>query len=225
MKRISQKGESIEQAAQFREVIEAGRGNDWGKFQSGIGGIIKNALDSWQLPLPPQDLSFTGFYQLRRAVRATMVALAFHNAHPLALIVRAWKGDKESVLELVKIDKLFLQDKATAGVIRNAGLKNDQWFMKLLARAQSHEPRLHRRDLIHIDLNFVFFLEITGQQLPRIDELHRLLDPTGTVFPGSFSFEKGLERQRNAFKTKFAEMDSQVPAITNFYKANSSPKS
>ncbi len=151
------------------------------------------------------------------------MALAFHDAHPLTLIVRAWSGDKEAVLELVRIDRLFLQDSSTAAVIRTAALRSDQPFMRQLALAQKDEPRLRRRDLIHIYLNVFFFLEFSGQKPPLIAELHRLLDPAGNIFPGLYAFERDFERRRKRFVEMFEEMDSQLPAIGAFYRTYAKP--
>ena len=95
--------------------------------------------------------------------------------------------------------------------------------MRQLALAQKDEPRLRRRDLIHIYLNVFFFLEFSGQKPPLIAELHRLLDPAGNIFPGLYAFERDFERRRKRFVEMFEEMDSQLPAIGAFYRTYAKP--
>src|SRR5271169_4115255 len=154
---------------------------------------------------------------MNRALRVTAVCTVLLRVHPLTLIARALKGDQEAVLELVKADKLFLSDRCTQNAIRDAGLRNDQPFMGRLASAQKYQPRLRRRDLIHIYFSLLFLLERAGQPLPRIDELQRLVDSEGREFGGIYAFERDLQRQREIWSQIWTEALSELPALLSFY--------
>jgi len=218
IRRIEARGESCEREPSFRRMITAAEAGNAAGFNSSFEELMRNALAPW-LPLVPHlDLSFAGVMQARRATRVAIVALALHRSHPLTLIARSWRGDKGAVLELVSIDRLFLHDGSTASVIRTAALKHDQPFMTSLARAQRVEPRLRRRELIRIYLNVLFVLEEVGQAMPRIDELQRLLDPTGTIYEGPYAFERDIQRMRERFSKMFVDADSEPPTLLDFYR-------
>ncbi len=70
--KIAQRGEAVERSAQYQRAVEAGRGNDVEKFQNEMKELIASALEPWRPVMPPQDLSIRGFYELRRALRATL---------------------------------------------------------------------------------------------------------------------------------------------------------
>ena len=221
VKRIEARGESAEREPSFRRMIDAAKAGNSAGFKSSFEELMKRSLDPWLSLVPHLNLSFVGVMQARRAARAAMVALGIHHTHPLTLIAKAWRGDREAVLELVSIDRLFLQDRSTATVIRSAALKNDQPFMVRLARAQRMEPRLRRRDLIRMYLNVLFVLEEVNQPLPRIDELQRLLDPTGRIYEGPYAFERDVQRMRERFKEVFVEARCEGSTLLDFYRASS----
>jgi hypothetical protein len=210
--------DAIQSDARFQSMIEAANSGDMTGFNESFQVIAKSMIELW-LPnfKPPFDFSFRTMLQMTRALRGTLVCTALHPVHPLILIARAWKGDKEAVLDLVRIDKLFLQDRCAQEVIRNAALRNDQQFMDQLAKAQKYQPRLHRRDLLHLYFAVLFILEELGHPLPRIDELQRLLDPPATLFKGLYAFEKDLQRRRKRFTKMFAEAHAEFPALLSFY--------
>jgi hypothetical protein len=164
-------------------------------------------------------VSLDAAVQMNRAVRATAVCTVLQRVHPLTLIARALRGHREAVLDLVKADKLFLLDRCTQNVIRDAGLRNDKQFMVRLADAQRYQPRLRRRDLIHVYFNLLFLLERVGQQLPRIDELQRLVDPHGREFGGLYAFERDLQRQRELWTQMWTEALSELPSLLRFYES------
>ncbi len=213
--------DAIQSDARFQSMIEAASSGDMTGFNASFQEIAKSMIDLW-LPNfePPFDLSFRTMLQMTRALRGTLVCTALHPVHPLILIARAWKGDKEAVLDLVRIDKLFLQDRCAQEVIRNAALRNDQQLDQL-AKAQKYQPRLHRRDLLHIYFAVLFMLELVEKPLPRIDDLQRLLDPQATLFKGLYAFEKDLQRRRKRFTKMFAEAYSEFPALLSFYPSAS----
>ena len=154
-----------------------------------------------------------------RATRALFLCTALYGTNPLILIARAWRGERNAVLDLVKVDKLFLQDPCTQSVIRQASLQNDREFLGQLANAQRYQPVLRTRDLFHIYFYVLFLWEELGQALPRMDELQRLLDPRGTKFVGVYAFERDLQRCRAQFQEMLANGEAELSALQSFYGA------
>ena len=132
-----------------------------------------------------------------RAVRAGTLCWVCYKMHPLSLIARARKGDRRAVLDLVKVDKLFLHDRCTAQVIRDAELRNDRAFLGQLARALAYKPKLGWRRACQLHLQMLFALDA---QLPALPGLHLRLDPEGTKFGSFGAFEKFFERCRGEFQ-------------------------
>jgi hypothetical protein len=202
----------------YQDMMAAASGEDFAKFDTAFTELAKRAGDLWTPGFePPFPVSFDTGVQINRALRVTVVCTVLQRVHPLTLIAQALKGDQEAVLDLVKADKLFLTDRCTQKVIRDAGLRNDQQFMGRLASAQKYQPRLRRRDLVRIYFNLLFLLEWAGQPLPRIDELQRLVDPEGREFGGIYAFEKDLQRQRELCTKMWAEALSELPTLLSFY--------
>ncbi len=204
----------------YRSMMAAASGSDFAKFDAAFTEVAKRAANLWTPGFePPFALSFDAAVQINRALRATLVCAVLQRVHPLTLIARALKGEQEAVLNLVRADKLFLSDRCTQNIIRDAGLHNDQPFLGRLASAQKSQPRLGRKDLIHIYFNLLFILELAGQQLPTIDELQRLLDPEGREFGGLYAFERDLQRQRELWTQMWAEAISELPGLFSFYQS------
>jgi hypothetical protein len=202
----------------YQDMMAAAGGDDFATFDTAFTELANQAADLWAPGFrPPFPVSFDAAVQMNRAVRVTAVCSVLQRVHPLTLIARALKGDQEAVLDLVKADKLFLADRCTQNVIRDAGLRNDQPFMGRLASAQKYQPRLRRRDLIHIYFSLLFLLEWGGEPLPRIDELQRLVDPEGREFGGIYAFEKDLQRQRELWTQMWTEALSELPTLLSFY--------
>jgi len=130
---------------------------------------------------------------LLRAAQTGFRCIA-HKTNPLVLINRACQGDRQAVLDLVKVDKLFLIDTCTQEVISKAILENDRRFIEQLARAENYKPVFTHRDACQIYLYILFLLRI---KLPTIYKLRGVLDPEGTEFRGNYGFEKFVERRRN----------------------------
>jgi hypothetical protein len=218
IKRKHAQSVAMRSQAGFKDMIEAAKNRDISGFNADFEGMTKALIGVW-LPdfEPPFELSFDVIRQMIRAFRATLICTALDRVNPLTMIAKAWKGDKEAVLGLVRADKLFLQDRCSQAVIRNAGLQNDQQFLDELARAQKFQPQLHRRDLVHIYFHWLFFTEAMGQSLPRCDELQRLLDPNGTIFEGLYAFERDLQRQREHFRNMLTEAYTELPALLSLY--------
>jgi len=209
---------AIQSDKRFKRMMEAAAAGDAAEFNAGFKVTMEALIALW-LPdfKPPFELSLDVARQMIRAFRTTLICIALDRVHPVTLIAKAWNGDKAAVLALIRADKLFLLDRCTQAVIRDAGLENDQPFMNELARAQQYQLRLRRRDLLHIYFDLLFLLEELGQALPRRDELQRLLDPHGTVFRGSYAFERDLQRQRENFMKLIEEASTQLPVLLSLY--------
>lgn len=215
---LTARSRAIPSDARIREMLQAANNGDLAAFNAGYQEAVQRLIDLW-LPgfVPSFPVSFDVMAQIIRALRANLICTALDRVHPLTLIARAWKGDQQAVFSLVRADRLFLQDRCTQAVIRKAALENNQQFMDELAGAQKHQPRLRRRDLLHIYFDFLFILEMFGQALPRIDELQRLLDPHGTIYKGDYAFERDLQRQRDRFTAMIAEAHAELPDLLPFY--------
>jgi hypothetical protein len=132
-----------------------------------------------------------------RAVRAGTLCLVCYKMHPLSKIAQAREGDRQAVLDLVKVDKLFLHDRCTARVIRDAELQNDRVFLGQLGRALAYKPKPGWRRACQLYLHVLFAL---GAQLPALPVLQLRLDPEGTRFRSFAAFEKFVERCRAEFQ-------------------------
>ena len=138
-----------------------------------------------------------GLLPRMRAVRAGVLCLICYKTHPLSVIARAREGDRRAVLDLVKVDKLFLHDRCTVQVIREAELGNDRAFLGQLARALAYKPKLGWRRGCQLYLQVLFAL---GTQLPSLPVLHLRLDPEGKRFGSFGAFERFFERCRADFQ-------------------------
>ncbi len=211
--------------ASDREVtrlLETLKQGDTTKVNKNFEKTLQKAMNIWfpgfHLPF---ELSVANLLKLIRASRALFICIALYGTHPLVLIARAWRGEKKAVLDLVKVDKLFLQDPCTQNVIRQAALQNDQEFLVQLANAQKYQPALRSRDLFHLYFYVLFFWEGLGQSIPRINELQRLLDPRGTKYEGPYAFERDLQRRRSEFWEMLSDGDSELPSLRTFYSSAS----
>jgi len=139
-----------------------------------------------------------------RAGRAAALCMVLYKAHPLSLMAQARGGDQGAVLSLIKIDKLFLTDSCTAGVIRQAELQNDNRFLGKLARAVAYEPQTNWRQGCRL---YLYGLLSFGVPLPSLPKLQLRLDPEGSRFQTAAAFEKFVERSRK----EFAEMVEGLP--------------
>ncbi len=131
-----------------------------------------------------------------RAARALALCVICYKMHPLSLIARARQGDRRAVLDLVKVDKLFLHDRCTAAVIRDAQLRNDRAFLGQLARAVAYKPKLGWRRGCQLYLQVLFACRA---QFPALSALHLRLDPEGKKFGSFAAFERFYERCRVDF--------------------------
>ena len=107
-------------------------------------------------------------------------------------------------MNLIKIDKLFLTDSCTAGVIRQAELQNDRRFLGKLARAVAYEPKTNWRQGCRL---YLYGLLSLGVPLPTLAKLQLRFDPEGSQFQTAGAFEKFVERSRK----EFADMVEGLP--------------
>ena len=198
--------------AQVPKIVEAHRNGNLERFGTLTSHTTAEIMGAAGIPanLFPGGLSSEQFSQLWRAMRASLFCLALHNQHPLVLIKRAVKGDREAVLKLVKADKLFLQDSCCAATIRKAELQGDRGFEKQLAKALECQPTVRRREILQFYFQILFLLEGRAVQLPTLNELWITLDPFGREYESLSAFERDFQRRRQDFARMFREADEEV---------------
>lgn len=162
------------------------------------------------LPALSGFVSFEESLKMLRANRALAICLSLHEAHPLLLMARAAKGDRQAALDLIKVDKLFLHDHCTENLIKKAELQNDHAFMKQLARAQTFVPRLSAREMQRLYFYQLFLMEQAGMQLPTQHELWRILDPRGRQYRSLSAFERDFQRRRKAFERMLDDVSAET---------------
>jgi hypothetical protein len=142
-----------------------------------------------------------GLLAITRATQTVYRCLARYRLSPISLIQDARNGDRRAVLDLVKIDKLFLLDNCTQDVLQKALLSGDKLFTEQLARAQLFKPTFTRRQACEI---YMLFLAGSQVRLPTLARLKMVLDPDGESFPGRYDFEKCFERRQREVQTPLA---------------------
>ena len=148
---IKSKSEEIG-IATARHIKET-RGNVTNELNAVLPEKSLELLNVWGFPKefhPPSGVSVDNVRQMLRAFRAGVICISINKTHPLTLIARALRGDRQAVLDLVKVDRLFLHDTCTESVIRNSEMLNDGGFLDQLVRAQEYEFRPTFRDLHHL---------------------------------------------------------------------------
>jgi hypothetical protein len=165
-------------------------------------------LDIWGVPrefYSVDDISVSTVRQHLRSLRALLVCFQIHKIHVLTLIARAAKGQRQAVLDLVKVDRMFLHDPCTAALIRQAEMLNDRNFMDQLTRAQEYRFKPKMRALHRLYLHLLFMIERFGVPLPPMHDLWRILDPHGREYNSLQSFERDVERRRVDFDQMFTD--------------------
>lgn len=144
-----------------------------------------------------ESISALGSFVARgRASRAGAMCMALYKEGPLSLIEQARGGNREAVLKLIKIDKLFLTDSCTAQVIRRAELQNDRVFLGQLARAVTYKPKTNWRVGCRF---YIYMFCALGMNMPSLTMFWHRLDPDGKHFASFDAFEKFVERSRKEF--------------------------
>lgn len=170
-------------------------------------------LDIWGIPrefYSVQEISVGTVRQTLRAFRALVVCLQLHKTHVLTLIARASKGQRQAVLDLVKVDRMFLHDPSTEAVITQAERLNDHNFLDQLTRAQEYPFTPKLRVLHHLYFRLIFMIEHFGSPLPTMRELLRILDPHGKEYKSLESFERDFQRKREDFRQMLADAEHEL---------------
>jgi hypothetical protein len=151
--------------------------------------------------------------KLLRAARASFRCIAFLGEHPVVLISRASKGDRRAVLDLIKMDKMFLSDECCRETIRKAAFNDDTRFLGQLQRASNYRHKAHRRDLLGLYIFVLIACEKFGVPISPLSELWKKVDPLGRGYKSLAAFEKDFQRRRRELENmmKAAESVSQFP--------------
>lgn len=184
------------------KIAEAIRQGDRDAFQASFSEVASNILETAGIPnnfSKRMDLSFDGTAKLLRASRATLICVALYGEHPLVLIARASKEDRQAVLDLVKADKLFLHDQCCAATIKRADLQEDKRFIEQIKRALEYQPRIRRRKIQHVYYCLLFLFERWGIPLPPLEELWSTVDPLWREYKSLAAFERDFQRRRQDF--------------------------
>jgi hypothetical protein len=194
-------GTGQENLNQTLEALQRGDLSAADKIKADLGeklaqGFAKQAT--------PESISALANLAARgRALRAAMLCMAIYRKNPLWLIEQARGGNREAVLTLLKLDKLFLTDTCTAKVIRKAELQNDRIFLGQLARAVTYQSKTNWR--IGCRMYMYLLLIWPGLEVPSLIKLWHRLDPEGQQFASIGTFEKFVERCRKEFDQIQAE--------------------
>ncbi len=127
--------------------------------------------------------------KLLRATQVAMRVLVWYRCSPLELIDRARRGDQEAVLDLVRIDRLFLVDSCIQDVIRRAVLENDNSFTSRLGRIE--QPKFGRRHACE----WYFYTLAIFHLHPPLHRLRLVIEPEDEAFPRLHDYEKCFERR------------------------------
>jgi hypothetical protein len=132
-----------------------------------------------------------------RAAQTVYRCIARYRVSPIELIDRASNGDRKAVLDLIKVDKLFLFDSCTQDTLQKGLLSGDKLFNDQVARAQLFKPKFSRRQACEI---YMLLLAAARVPLPPLHKLKTILDPSGESFPGLYDFEKCFERRQKEIR-------------------------
>lgn len=187
-------GISLEEAERLASALYS---NDVKSIEAARSAILGKLGKQITTELTPSRLSALGsIVGKSRAGRAEALCLVLYKTHATVLIDRARHGDVQAVLDLIKVDRLFLTDSCTAKVIRDALFQNDQPFFNQLARAITYKRQLGWKKGCRLYLYVLFAMAVP---LPPLVTIHLRVDPQGTRFRTFAAFEKFVERCREDF--------------------------
>jgi hypothetical protein len=198
-----------------------------GDIKDGLNAVLPEKaaqlLDVWGVPrefYSVQDISVATVRQTLRAFRGLVVCFQLHKAHVVTLIACASKGQRQAVLDLVKVDRLFLHDPCTEEVITQAERLNDHNFLDQLTRAQEYLFKPKMRALHHLYFHLVFMIESFGSPLPKTAfELLRILDPHEKEYKSLESFERDFQRRREDFCQMLGDAERELRGDDDSSKA------
>jgi hypothetical protein len=194
-------GISPEEIQRFSSALHSNNGPDieaiHSKILDKLGKQISEGIT------PSRGSAFASIVGRCRAGRAEAFCLVLFKTHAKVLINRARHGDVQAVLDLIKVDRLFLTDSCTAKVIRQAEFQNDRPFLKQLARIMKYRPKLGWKKGCRLYLYILFEMAVP---LPSLAMLQLRVDPQGTRFKTFPAFEKFVERCREDFNKIQADL-------------------
>ena len=197
--------EEVQMAAQFgnisrehmQRLMAALQQGDLAASQRVRSEVVKALDQKLGKQMTIEDLAtLLGLGARCRAGRAAALCMAVFKANPLSLIAQAECGDRRAVLQLIKVDKLFLTDGCTANVIRQAELQNDHSFLAQVARSVRYRVRTNWRQGCRLYLYTLVSLEFL---MPNLVKLRLRLDREGKRFRSEQAFEKFVERTRKEY--------------------------
>ena len=195
-KRLAELLSSIS-SSDFQSLVTSILANDGPDFDAARSDMLhKLGAQITKELTPALAAAFAYLVAICRACRVSALCLLLHKMHITVLIARAERGDARAVLDLIKIDKLFLSDSCTAKVIRQAEFRNDRPFLTQLARAITYKPRLGWKKSCRLYLYMLFAMAVPP---PALAILQHHMDPYGTRLKTCRAFERFFERCQEDF--------------------------
>jgi hypothetical protein len=200
---------SPEEAQRLTSALHSNNANGIQAAQSAIVDRLGNRLTEGMTPA--RAAAFAAMVGRGRAARAAALCLLLYKTDPTVLINRARNGDVEAVLNLIKLDRLFLTDSSTARVIRQAEFQIDRAFFRKLATAVNYRPRLGWKKGCRLYLYILFAM---GQPLPPLVKLQLRVDPDGTRFRSFPAFERFVQRCGKDFENTQANSSTEKGPVS-----------
>jgi hypothetical protein len=141
------------------------------------------------------DLELVPNSKMLRVTQAEIKCLTLHRTPLRKLVEKAKKGEQGAVLQLIKVDSLFLRDSCTAAVIQEALTKKDRWFLNSMASALRWKFKFTKKDNVRVMIYIFCGLDI---EMPY-RKLRNLLDPSWNKFK-ELSFDQFVVRCRREIR-------------------------
>ncbi len=193
----------------LNQTMEALQRGDKAAAEKIRADLVETVSQRFKKQATRESVSALGRLAARgRASRAGAMCMALYKENPLGLIEQARSGDRQAVLKLIKIEKLFLTDSCTSQVIRRAELQHDRIFLGQVARAVTYKPKTNWR----VGCRFYIYMLCTlGVEMPSLMTLWHRVDPNGHHFKSYDAFEKFVERSRKELDRIRAEVTMDNP--------------
>ena len=187
----------------LQRIFEALQGGEVGEANKVRAEMIEKLRPQMGNRMSPKSFrAFAVLVKRMRAAYAAALSVLLYKVHPMTLIAQARRGDRQAVLKLIKVDKLFLNDCCTAQVAREAALRMDRTYCGQLARAIKYKPKMGWRQGCRLYLYLLFGFD---PQLHASAKLQLRIDPDGTRFKTFEAFQKFVERSKKEFNRLQAE--------------------
>lgn len=175
-----------------QRLTSAMHSNDAKGVQAAQSGIVeKLGKRVAEGMTPARAAAFGSMVGRGRAARASALCLLLYKTDPNVLIKQARNGEVQAVLNLIRLDRLFLTDSCTARVIRKAEFENDHAFFRKLATAVRYKPTLGWKRGCRLYLYILFAM---AAPLPALVKVQLRVDPDGTRFRSFGAFERFVQR-------------------------------